>query len=486
MKKIFIITLFSLSINVLFADGPIIEIIEPTETMEHISWDEEEIGPSFHLEKNDYINATSDVFQGFQLFIHDSVGIDWSSFMFEIVAYGGCISYNTGPTYWWTLGGPPELPDSVYDLLCWASEQDFSISIDTLSDTSGIITIIPEGRGSRPDFVCSDSCHFPGTYEGPCCINPGDINSPGFGHYVAYLWDLPSIAHFMIRNLAGEWEQEGEPLIVDYSGPSASHPEPVPYTHIDTTSPIISVVILDTVWIRQTAYPNPWEPWFPHCICEDTLCVDTLGEPLEFPYCGTKYIEWAPINEQSIIISVNSIEYTMESSGMHWVDDSLLVFNTGEAGLSFSEGETVYVCLEEATDMVSQGYGPNHLGRHLDWTHPDTPVPFCWEFYIGDVGIGERNETPQKFAIKSIEPNPFNSIVSIDYSIGEKTYIDISIYDVLGQKVKTLVNKKQNTGNYKVNWDATDNIGNSVKSGIYFVNVRTGIGNRVRRIVLVK
>ena len=76
--------------------------------------------------------------------------------------------------------------------------------------------------------------------------------------------------------------------------------------------------------------------------------------------------------------------------------------------------------------------------------------------------------------------------LSIDYSIGERTYIDISVYDVLGQKVKTLVNKKQSAGNYKVNWDATDKIGKPLPSGIYFIKIKNGAERKVAKVIFMK
>ena len=71
--------------------------------------------------------------------------------------------------------------------------------------------------------------------------------------------------------------------------------------------------------------------------------------------------------------------------------------------------------------------------------------------------------------------------LSIDYSIGERIYIDISVYDVLGQKVKTLVNKKQSAGNYKVNWDATNK-----PSGVYFVHLKTQNHTITKRAILMR
>jgi len=52
--------------------------------------------------------------------------------------------------------------------------------------------------------------------------------------------------------------------------------------------------------------------------------------------------------------------------------------------------------------------------------------------------------------------------------------------------VKTLVNKKQSAGNYKVNWDATDKIGESLPSGIYFIKIKTGMESKIAKVILMK
>ena len=299
-------------------------------------------------------------------------------------------------------------------------------------------------------------------------------------------WDSPVGLALVVMNLSEEAGGVTGILIIDYSGPSASHPLPSPGSYIDTVFPTISIVILDTIWVRHTAYPNPYESWFPHCPCEDTLCIDSLGEPLEFPYCGTKYIEWTPVDEQSILLSVNGYEYNIASPGMHWIDDSLLVFNTGEAGLEFTDGDTIHVCLEEATDKVTQGYGPNHLGRHLDWPHPDTPVPFCWEFYIGEDDISAEQDKPMETEILSIVPNPSNSTVSITYSIASISDVSMEISDVMGKRVYAKNFGELNAGIHHFSWNGETDYGKSLASGIFFIRVTGEDKSKTKKVVLMK
>jgi flagellar hook assembly protein FlgD len=60
------------------------------------------------------------------------------------------------------------------------------------------------------------------------------------------------------------------------------------------------------------------------------------------------------------------------------------------------------------------------------------------------------------------------------------------VFNALGQKVQTLVNQKQNTGNYKVNWNGKDNSGKIVSSGVYFYTLKAGNFTSTRKMILLR
>ena len=83
-------------------------------------------------------------------------------------------------------------------------------------------------------------------------------------------------------------------------------------------------------------------------------------------------------------------------------------------------------------------------------------------------------------------PNPFNPITNIDYEITKNEHVELSIYDVMGKKVKTLVSETQAPSNYNITWDATDLNGMKVPSGIYFYNLKTRSFTQTNKMVLMK
>ena len=83
----------------------------------------------------------------------------------------------------------------------------------------------------------------------------------------------------------------------------------------------------------------------------------------------------------------------------------------------------------------------------------------------------QRLEIPSSFLIKQNFPNPFNGETNIIYSLPENSNIELTVYDILGTKVITLVNGYQNAGEYEVTWNGKNSYGTPMSSGIYFYKI---------------
>lgn len=88
---------------------------------------------------------------------------------------------------------------------------------------------------------------------------------------------------------------------------------------------------------------------------------------------------------------------------------------------------------------------------------------------------------PVQYGLTSIYPNPFNPITTVFYSIPEYGYTSITINDLSGRLLKTLTNTKLNSGDYKVNWNAS-----SYPSGVYLIKMEYGVFKQVLKVVLLK
>ncbi len=97
---------------------------------------------------------------------------------------------------------------------------------------------------------------------------------------------------------------------------------------------------------------------------------------------------------------------------------------------------------------------------------------------------GHRNETsavPEDFLLSQNYPNPFNPTTNINFSIPASGQVKLTVFNVLGQQVATLVDGSKPAGNYTVTWDA-----HSFSSGMYFYVIETGSAKMVRKMMLMK
>ncbi len=89
-------------------------------------------------------------------------------------------------------------------------------------------------------------------------------------------------------------------------------------------------------------------------------------------------------------------------------------------------------------------------------------------------------------ALSGNYPNPFNPTTSIVFSVKEPAQTVIDIYNVKGQKIKTLVNSMMSPGNHTVQWNGNDENGNPVSSGVYYYKMRSGKYSNTRKMLLLK
>ena len=88
--------------------------------------------------------------------------------------------------------------------------------------------------------------------------------------------------------------------------------------------------------------------------------------------------------------------------------------------------------------------------------------------------MDESSIIPKDFQLKQNYPNPFNPTTTIEYSLPSNETVEISVFDIMGKKIKTLINSFHTIGNYQVQWNGDNNAGNIVSSGLYFYQVKAG------------
>ena len=100
--------------------------------------------------------------------------------------------------------------------------------------------------------------------------------------------------------------------------------------------------------------------------------------------------------------------------------------------------------------------------------------------------LARGKEVPTVFALEQNHPNPFNPTTQIRYAIPRDVHVTIRVYNTLGQLVKTLLSEDAKAGRYMVPWNADNDAGQTVGSGIYFYRVDAGEFSDTKKMVLLR
>jgi len=149
-----------------------------------------------------------------------------------------------------------------------------------------------------------------------------------------------------------------------------------------------------------------------------------------------------------------------------------------------------FILSTENQDLLQISY--NFLGSVLDQSSVDISnvVVSGPKGNIASVSSNvisaEVKLVPGVFALHQNYPNPFNPLTEIQFDIPSATQINVSIFNLMGQKVKTLVNEQVAPGYHAVQWDGTNENGFSVSTGMYFYTLNTGNHSAMKKMLFLK
>lgn len=93
---------------------------------------------------------------------------------------------------------------------------------------------------------------------------------------------------------------------------------------------------------------------------------------------------------------------------------------------------------------------------------------------------------PDRYSLSQNYPNPFNPSTTMAYSLPKRSHVTITIYNVLGQKVATLIDRDETAGSYSVDWNGIDDSGHPVAAGVYLYRLRAGDYIKTEKMLLLK
>ncbi len=108
------------------------------------------------------------------------------------------------------------------------------------------------------------------------------------------------------------------------------------------------------------------------------------------------------------------------------------------------------------------------------------------KYYPGETSVEENLIAASEFTLKQNYPNPFNPTTTINYRLNTNDQVKLTVYNMMGAEVKSLVSEAQKAGKYSVTWNATNNAGVKVTSGVYFYKLEVGSNTAVKKMLLLK
>ena len=93
---------------------------------------------------------------------------------------------------------------------------------------------------------------------------------------------------------------------------------------------------------------------------------------------------------------------------------------------------------------------------------------------------------PEGFSLEQNFPNPFNPDTGIHFRLPQKHHVKLTIFNLLGEKVRTLIDGDYPAGNHEVRWDGKDDSGNPTPTGLYVYRLRAGEYSQARKMSLVR
>ncbi len=196
-----------------------------------------------------------------------------------------------------------------------------------------------------------------------------------------------------------------------------------------------------------------------------TLHVDTLEVVTSLPFSTAVGGDISPDGKEILIKKSNVMYYWYKN------DDQTIGEALGgnpKVVPYFKEPQGEAVCW--ASDL--SGYYTISEGSHPH-------LYFYPRIYNTVVLQGKSN--PEKFKLNQNYPNPFNPTTTISYQLPESSHINLSIYNINGYLIDTLVNGYRNAGYYSVEWDAR-----GLSSGVYFYRINAGEYSSVRKCAILK
>jgi len=151
---------------------------------------------------------------------------------------------------------------------------------------------------------------------------------------------------------------------------------------------------------------------------------------------------------------------------------------------------------ESICELTNLNWSPEYIDWDYSYIYNNQlcpPYPSCIEDYVGEQDttnceqVSIIDETlPITYNLHNAYPNPFNPKTTLHYDLPEDAMVSITIYDMMGRVVNTLINGSQTSGYKTIQWDATNDRNEPVSAGLYLYTIQAGEFRQTKKMVLLK
>jgi len=387
------------------------------------------------------------------------------------------LAENMGGTFWLYNGGDPSLTDCLIseNTAPYATAGIWSMSVTTLNLTR--VTIADNSGGWNPGVFISDAyddgSHTPATLTnctitGNSSSNGGSIRATYGGHIDvinSIIWDNATPVEVSIESgsvdiiysdidggFDGEGNIDADPLFTDANSGD--------YTITDESP------------------------------CKDAGTADTDGDGEDditdyngsAPDMGAFEITLPVITGFTFYTFDTYISLTWDPANQDGFQYYLLERSTDE---------------EFAEDIVSNYlainyYEDNEMEYDTEYFYRVSYYTNNWSEYSEVLSVTlewldvDGEQLPTVYALHQNYPNPFNPTTQIKYDLPEDAMVSITIYDIMGRSIRSLVNSQQTAGYRSIQWNATNNLGEPLSAGMYIYTIQAGEFSQTKKMILLK
>jgi len=228
----------------------------------------------------------------------------------------------------------------------------------------------------------------------------------------------------------------------------------------------------------------------------DCVWVDYIIFPTATAEVGDPVIAVDMTNYDFGSVSSGETQFTISNEGEGILAGQISISDESVFSISLVEGQPTnqlnYSLDPEQSLELSIYFVPVANDEYSDNIVITSNDPDNQQIVISVNGTGsgvsnvDDNMIPQITELQGNYPNPFNPETSISYAVKDAGVVNLKIYNLKGQLVKTLVNEQVNAGFHKAVWDGKDNFGTDVATGIYLYRLETKTYNQTKKMMLMK